>query len=645
MKISWTVVGSTLTELIALPALATAAMYEGECVDLAQRIHSVSYDIDLSSRKIQQLGSQLASYAESESSDEAEMAEHSRTLSLAHKAVNDSRLEAVKVASELSVGQDRAEEYLSQVNRTSLDLKKHQDMSLELRQRKLKLGKEVEEADSRIRRDELKAQMLSNDIDSTNRTLIDSINALNNRRADLAKITAQVSKTEAKIRHKQDEVDRQSKVYQEASSALERSRRQLMSDQQLLSVETHKKEIQERAVSGLKMRLDSENVDISAKRHSLKVLNDTVVNQTIARLAALRDEEGRLQRSSDLEKERIARFRTVVNHSVSESASPRSEDFLIPSLRRSLHQSRAFLSQNGYMDHLSLLQAEPNNELDALKAESELLSLQNQMREARDDEFNAEVSLNSTLQAEDAQRRTILDIQSRAAKDEREVAIATATLSNISDQVRIMNEGIENLTLLIRSESAQETSITRAFNAVKTELEVIKAEYKSILASQEAGKKSVAQQEKDLQQKRSQLDRQLNEKSATEKVQQISESDRRRVDGDLQRTKNMSEKVDSEMKEISVLLDKDTTKRTESLAEVAQISRRLEEKTHEYEDALSQEGKELIIVDDLKKSIEKSLLSRRSLEDQLTTETSTRERLELVLRNVRDRMADLKCTV
>ena len=645
MKISWTVVGSTLTELIALPALATAAMYEGECVDLAQRIHSVSYDIDLSSRKIQQLGSQLASYAESESSDEAEMAEHSRTLSLAHKAVNDSRLEAVKVASELSVGQDRAEEYLSQVNRTSLDLKKHQDMSLELRQRKLKLGKEVEEADSRIRRNELKAQMLSNDIDSTNRTLIDSINALNNRRADLAKITAQVSKTEAKIRHKQDEVDRQSKVYQEASSALERSRRQLMSDQQLLSVETHKKEIQERAVSGLKMRLDSENVDISAKRHSLKVLNDTVVNQTIARLAALRDEEGRLQRSSDLEKERIARFRTVVNHSVSESASPRSEDFLIPSLRRSLHQSRAFLSQNGYMDHLSLLQAEPNNELDALKAESELLSLQNQMREARDDEFNAEVSLNSTLQAEDVQRRTILDIQSRAAKDEREVAIATATLSNISDQVRIMNEGIENLTLLIRSESAQETSITRAFNAVKTELEVIKAEYKSILASQEAGKKSVAQQEKDLQQKRSQLDRQLNEKSATEKVQQISESDRRRVDGDLQRTKNMSEKVDSEMKDFSVLLDKDTTKRTESLAEVAQISRRLEEKTHEYEDALSQEGKELIIVDDLKKSIEKSLLSRRSLEDQLTTETSTRERLELVLRNVRDRMADLKCTV
>ena len=621
------------------------AMYEGECVDLAQRVHSLTYDIDVASKKIQQLTSKMTSYAESEGSDEAEMAEHSRTLSISRASLQQFKAQALNVSHSLSVAQERASESQSRVSNTTAALKQHHGDSERLLQHDAELRKELEEVESKIRKNELRSQMLSNDIDSTNKTLNDSEEALKIRKLDLKKAQVRVKDVQSRLDLKQSDIALASKRHQDILSHLERSKRNLANTQQLLLSESHKKEIEERDISSLRMRIDGEQIDIAAKRHSLRILNETVLNQTMARLSTLKDEEARLLNASHATENHMRSLRFISNHSLTESSPTTSDDSVIGSLRQSLRQSRSFLSKNGYVDHLSFLDLEPDLELDSFKSESQLLSMQNQLRETEDEEFNIAATLNSTLADERKQESGISEIQSRASSDEKEMSLMTAALSNITEQVRLIKQAADKVTEEIRNETQKEKLSAKQLSSMTLELESIKSEYSSTLKSRDSDQKAFGEVQREIERKRGQLAREISEKLRSAKDQDANELNEKRLEGEMHRAKNMSDKVQLQITQLSAQLENETTKRAELLADVAQVSRRLEEKMHDYENAVAQVGKELDIVDNLKQSIQQSLVSRKGLDASLSKETVERESLQRTLRNVKSRMTELKCNV
>lgn len=620
-------------------------MYEGECVDLAQRVHSITYDIDVSSKKIVQISNQMASYAESESADEAEMSDHAQTLLILRKDIDTTKRNALAVSSSLKKGQDRAKDLQSKVNQTSADIKLHQQSLQNLRQHQSELSKQIDETDSKIRRSELRSQMLANDIDSVNKTLSDSLAAIQNRKSEVLKAEREVKRIELLLHDKKSEAARASTVHRDILSALEKTKRDLISNQEMLLNETHKKDTQERMVSGIRMRIDGAKIDIASKLHSLKVLNDTVLNQTISRLSALKLEESRLQNASNAAVDHIRTLRSIMNHTASDSASPSVDDPVIASLRTSLRQSRSFLSTNGYLDHLSLIQIEPRVELDSLKSETQLLTLQDRLRETKEDELNTQESLNSTLEAEKKQELTIFDIQSKESNDEKELSVAAEALVKISEQVQIISRRNDVLVGDIKTMKEKEKVSEKTLSEVASQLDSVKGDYVKALSAQDLARKTFEQLGRDADKKRDQLNRQNIEKSEAEGIVKAEDSHQKSLNSELRRAMDMSDNVGRELKELLARIDADTTRRSEALADVAQLMRRLEDKMHEYEDAVSRETKERNIVDDMKSSIERSLRSRETFEISLSQETTNRERLHEILRNARKRMSELKCNV
>ena len=627
--------------------------HEGECFNLAQRIHSAEFDQDISAKRLRALQEKIATAAESESSDESDLSAHVNALKQARKVAAQASTSAARAQSALLGIQETAKSAIDSVNKTTAVLKAKQASLRDLDRELDTLISRKDTVKSTDRKSELRLEMLLNDIDAENRTVTDAIRSRADRAQQVTALTKSLTVLKSKVERAEAAAVVSNGEYHIVADELERSRRALADDQQMLFTANRKRDGQEQKVSELRLQVDNDEVEFATRDHGVQVFRNTTLAQAELRLAQLQDETARVTDELNRTREDVSHLKRIQPHvnGTMEMANMASVD----SIRRSLRLSKAFLAKEGYGEKFSLLQAvnqtgrsvvsDLDTDLNLLRDQSKILSLEDELRSLKEQEVQAREDLESAygqLRANEAEATKLRQIESA---HRRLLTSENQTLVNLTAQISVIDSGISALHDRINAQLAVEQAKKAALKSVEDEKAAAISDLLSANVSLVNARASDTESARVVMEERSALAKLKQEQQNLTTIERAGEVESTQLQTEIGARRNATSALSDQVKSTLARLESEKKAHTEALAEMAQITRRLDDKLHDLEEAQSTVTSDQTAVKELSARIVASQQERSILNTQLAEETQAADVLASKLRVMKNQAAGMKCSL
>ena len=368
---------------------------ETDCLNLIQQAHALEFDLDVSMKRLHELGQKVSNVRDLEGSAEADFSEMTKKLKASQWEYKTDAQQAARIEGLLTQAQGNVIALAGSVNATMKVLAvlegsaKNSTSSIDaLRARR-------DENESNARKSELSLQMLVNDLETGNKTLEDSRSVLAERRGQVSSLSSTIESLSARSRQENSTMTLLEEKRMAVARQLEKAERDLTDAQQARGRELRKMHAIQQNLTHVKSELESERSEIFAKNRAIAAyVNSTIVPTQIG-LAHIKLEELNLTRRLEAKKNETrilqgGQTEITVNEGSLHPEETRSK------LRQSIRRSKMFLASEGYGDRFSLAQiGSVDSELTLFQDRSDILSLEEEIRQRSSDEVASERSRDS----------------------------------------------------------------------------------------------------------------------------------------------------------------------------------------------------------------------------------------------------------
>lgn len=622
-----------------------------DCFAISQTLHSTDFDLNLVNKRINELRDKEAAFHEDERSDERDILQKSRILKKARASVSEESESALNAQRDLKNAETRAATSHHSVNQTTYLIHSVQSQIRNLTELVEGLETTHERVESFMRKMDLRAQMLVNDIDAENRTLVDARLLLDRRMREVKSLSTALRQEDSNVRADESALDTVKGLERTIDEHLRQSRQDLAQFQQTLFDTNRKRDSQLRVVGKIRMRVDNDRIGLISRQHALQLFKNTTMLQSKEKLAAVQAEELRITAGLARTNEDLSRLSRIMLHNNVTLQS--NEVVSLGSLRDSLRESRIFLAKNGYGDRFSLLERgnisatgptdSTDAELEILEEDSNLLSLQGELRVIRYEGKQSREKLQAALDTVHKMEQEIKLAVKDGSRDELLLGKEQVQLSNITNHTITLARDITDVQIRIDQQMTEATlrreavgRLTEQRDTTLHKFTALNASFHRAFTAEQEAKLGVAEHSRNLK-------AQLDEKHNSTASEIASENRLHSLESDITLQKKKIAVLSSTENELLIRLDNQKRANTEAIADVAQISRRLDEKLQRLESFENDLQSEESSIEELKRRFKESLDERTRLSGAISDEIYKREKLESKSREIRKHLIDLGC--
>ena len=629
---------------------------DSDCLNVVQHLHGLEFDIDVASKQLSEYKTRLTNLVDTESGYEAELSDKSAYLNeLRRMYVGDKEL-AVSTQKKLRDTELNITSLSSRINMTSLELR-----SVESSLRNSTAGidaleNRIGENEAESRRLELAVQMMRNDLDTANKTLIDSKRDWAGRKNQVHQLLLSMNAMRLTVFRDNATLAIAQKEHLSTVEVLQKERRFLADAQQAHGTESRKLENLKQHLSEARLRVDNEKIELVAQNRTISSFMNTTVLVSRASLAAAERDIQKISNELVVAKAESANdhggLRGNDSSPVVLSVSPDSPivDVTADQLRQSIRESKLLLAREGYGNRFSLLQSPDaalgvDMEMKLFKNRSKLLSLEEELRERTDEELTIKSSLNTALlKSRDLEigYRNETDIELRDEKLFRDLSVkvqdSVFALSSISNRMAESRVRVANLS---KVETVQHEKVSQAASLVseaRLKIERTNATLTNAITT-------LRNIETEVQTKEIRLTKMIHDYSdMNEHINRLAVGYQEAL-SNVSDGRHRSEMIETEIATLTTQLEDYRKSHTEALADAAQLTRRLEEKSQHMQesDALLKSTESTI--KQMENRISDLLNERAEIQKKLREESGTRRDIVKRVESLKMRGVQMQCNM
>ena len=623
-----------------------------DCLSIIQNIHGLQFDLDASSKRIRDLKGKLDSDTNTETAKESELVERSAALKQSRAIYEgDTRL-ASSTNNNLRSAESNVTNLTKQINLQASIVHSQEESIRNTSEIIDSLQSKGEKSESESRKLELSLQMLINDLDTSNKTLADSNAGLVQRRLEVSSLAVSVQQLTANSSAQSVLLNSLEKDNSGTSSSLDKMRRDLADAEQAHFVEEKRLDSTKRALAQQKTGLENARIDRDARYHELLIYTNSTMRDMSAHLKKLQIEKARISHE-------LAANQAIVSQSMSTNGSTstntESSTFVgvdQDMLRKSIRESKMLLAREGYADRLSFAQLQPDRTtgstdvdtaIESLRVRSKILSLKEELRDRSEESFTLDAGLKVAQGKADSLKNDYMAANATVVRDEIRLNLLMSIVQNTTDSVKSLDTVVEQykprIANLAAIDAAQKQKIADLRSSLSNTHSILVHARASLASS--TGLLASATNDKD--KKIENLKRMKQEQIDT--IQKIKVMDKISADltSQLALEHQRLELLHENMTQSAAQLEETRRVHMEALAEAAQLTRRLEEKTQHVQESDSELKTEEETIRQLESNIGLILEDRSEVNDKLNSETSVSDAIRKKLDILQSQAVRGKC--
>jgi chromosome segregation ATPase len=651
-----------MTFVTILAALVTGVVKSGDssmshaerCFALTQQLHASQFELESVTKLIKDLKSKVSTLVENEDRDELSLSQESAILFKLRAETAQLIEEANRAKHALSDDEKNSTEFKRLVNQSITRLhsfesqltytKSELDESMSLREAK----------ESASRKNELRKQMLVNDIDASNHTISDAYRLVIERAKQRSRALENNKAAHEQIKNERRVVENATASFRSITKQIEEVQRNLTSAQEVLYSQIHHRDQLKSQLDNAQARLDSDYIEEASKLHRLSVLRNTTVSQAYKQIEKLnrdiksvQDEIETVQHGLNLRQPRTIRNRTSGAHF--------QPQWNTDGIESALRDSRKFLSEEGYSYRFpSFLEDGPQVEPDVsyngmhvirLKDESRILSLQYELQDLEAARVDANQTLEMALLNLNQSQVELNDVRKVHLSDLQFLHSLSTSMSSATENALTSDRQVRSLRdlldILIKRKEISDRKLNKARQAL-TRADAHFAQTNSALkklhfAEQDARKSLIGKMEE--------LHALLAERISVLLSVSKGNSELYELDLHIARQRAASINMTEKIRVISDVIEDQRKRHTESVAEVAQVSRRLEDKLRAIVDSEERIRSEDSKIQEQQNSIEASLKERAGMKHALKAAFENHGKLQTMTAKIRLELSSRECNL
>ena len=623
------------------------------CFEVTQRAHSLEMERATVARRTGEIQARIESLAQSEAASEARLLDSTGDL----KELRD--LEAVLVG-EIRGTQgtlERAQEHamsLSAITNNTHGLIARKSRALaEVKEKIASDLMRFDDTESTMRNMELKIQMLTNDIDANNHTSMDMNRGAARARHDASVMSAQVGKLASEAAILQRAVDVASTRFQSASHDAQITRKQLVDLEEALYAMNQNREAKRMEIERQTSLVDSENVEIHTKQHGLRTLANTTLAEAETRIHQTSDRISGTQRSVNVIRDEILHLREISKRNVSVVTNSSDVPFSVDAARLALRQSRKFLSTQGYTSRFSLIESPTigtereheimGDDVRLLRDSSKLLTLEKELLDLTNERLRANETLRAAFSDMSHLKGEVGHLLAIERSDEEKLKADRRAFEELTTHITMTNSKIENIRkqMEVTARSLREEGDN--LKKSRQDLGFVTHKLESANATLIRSLSVLHETENSLTVKFREIDGLKKQRASFLDSERTAEGDLAQLHQDVESLKNTSRVLTTDIRKITDQLEANRKSHLESLADVAQMSRRLDEQLQKLQELKERIRRNQLEVNDLAASVRTSLNERGDLNHDLSLESERREQLESMWSDVNRQLREFRC--
>lgn len=617
---------SSILHIVTILSISHSAKQESDdCFSLSQKLKALYFNKESSEAKIKSIRQRLL---DSESNEKSLMDQ----LSSAEHDLVDTETEARILREQASALKDRllhVERIAEEANNNLTTLSHiHRESSTRLR-----LLKESTEAlaslhtslEERARKYELKLNMLQTDVGASLKTLNDARETLQKRAAHEAGLRKSATNATARMLKFADDVTGLRGEISVVETQVERLHREITDENGLLDTRVSEEESNSILVAESLQKLDNTRAELQSLRQAYKLYINGTLNHLFREIIGLTNRGNHLidvvGRKMELEGLRDAANTTATKHFPNDELSP-------VNLRDVVRQSRTFLSEHGYKYPISLIQTEASSGidpdlLDFWKLSSRLAKIR-ELSEVDEALGDANIRLSGGLKHIKELNEGMTRLHNRSVSEEAKL------LRNNASTVTLRTE-IARVRNVLNVDHKRLLNETSTLKHLHEELSSIEAQLKTAVESSMHTNQTLT--EAILRTRSSEKDVLVHESTLEDMRDAVRRTEiaAAKMRDDAQQAQILLQdgyKTTTGLQNNTVVLMKDVDDEQrfylEEMADVSEISRRLNEFIRRIADAESARDRLIFDVGALKTQIRTSLTDREGLTGALEAEIRTR---------------------
>jgi len=636
----------TLVIFMIVSVFPVVLSEDDDCFNLVQSLHTLEFDKKSADDNILRISGEIERLRSEESPEEIELSDQSNALA---KLSREGQLESTS-ASNAQIKLKEAENKTALISknltesRSNLHHLSYQRTALQMRLQSLHSQAEV--MDDTRHKDELKLQMLKSDLSAGIQTLRDSELTVQKRTDKAKRLMSRVGQLLNDQTNAQKWLQSSNSEYQVILSQLDRLKQERTDTQGVFISGTQEEESIRHNVEHDRQIIDSDKIDISTSNRSYETFETGVLAGIKSHLAALRREKMNVSGQLNASGAEVTRLNTTLKSSIQ---VPIDSAVSPASLRESLRESRLFLAKQGYKDPLSLLQSgdwspeRVNTEVQLFKETSKKLAL-----EKKKDDLDSEItSVQSELDsAIGREKRMLEEIYEKQKKQDDEIKSLDSDLVKLNHSQKYL-ASVKKHVVDLDSQIQEEASVG---DKMKNALEEKEKEFNSLESIIRSLNKTLESVQRDLHDAAADHEfhsvqvLQLNKDiSTTEKELRELDSNMTRASYEIRINQENSTQLAEVIQNTTKQIDSTEREHTEFMADIAQISRRIEEKV----DTISEiEGNKKSLQDSVRKleySIRQRLNKLSEMNTNLSQEIQVRDGFVRRINDTKSRLNAMRC--
>ena len=655
--------------MVRSPKLAISALivYSGQslhvriqeadsCFVLSQSLHDLKYEHASTLQKIDGVHSRVRSLTESDASDQAKLSERITSLRQNRENIADLALEIKSAEASLKDRKLNADKLSGEINQTLSKLHQAEHQASETREVLQSLLTRHEEIEARIRQNELRSQMLVNDIDAANHTARDAWNSF----ADLV-VKESASMTDAKmlltqVRSAKQLWDGSSVKLSELSSDLDKLKKTATRIQNTIFTRSQEQAEQQRKLDSASRQAENDRLEAMRMLNGLYKFRNESLLKSEQRMEAIQREIAGLQLELNLTKADLG------NHTLPRIHPQEAIvglDLNISSLRAEIQDSRRLVSRAGYGGRFSLLQEKPeksatkaagssaavDEELQYYRDTSKIVSLEEQVKQLEAEGVNADRSFKSGLESAKQSIHELRTLFDRTVVEDGEVQVWRTALRNTTTAIRSIKREMED----VRREIQEKQNLLESTQKLTQDN---RSKYEDLLTSFVNANTSLAdlvsaakRSESEYRKKVEEIRKLRREQVKTRKSAGADARELTLADASVVEKRHLLSNLTETTKNLGEHLEDTRRKHTELIAEISQITRRLEDKLGSYEQEVTTSKKLDSEVTDLEADVQRNLGERKRQDGDLDELTKLKFELEDKIQETTHQLTSLRCNV
>jgi chromosome segregation ATPase len=498
-------------------------------------------------------------------------------------------------------------------------------------------------------KDELKVQMLKNDISAAAQTLHDSeqllvkhMNRLSHIRAGLNLVTVNETMAIKKLRSAQSE-------YQVIDTQVERLKRERMDAQTILINAQHDRNEIKQRVEHVKQAIEGDEIELTEANRTLQTFETGVLAGLKSHIRSLHGDKFNTSKLLNETRNEIRRLHTMNESIKTKSISQDSAK----SLRDTLRESKLFLAKQGYKDPISLLQsmapdtlgADVDTDLRLFRQTSKELALEKRLQDIDSDEMASEGELQQSLLREKGFQNRVAMLVSRENSDKKSLSLELSKL-NVSQSQLIMVEGhVATLESDLTKRVAEEGKLKAAVDAEEREARVFSDKAKALNNTLESVLTAVEEARLDKETHSSDVKHIRDDINISEAEIRVLYSNLTRVSSLLKNDQDTLTELNERLLNLSKQAERQERLHTEYMADVAQIGRRIEEKADAITELESSQKSEQASIELLESQIRDRLDKLKGLNEKLREETGVSNSFSRRIVEIKNDLGRMRCKI